>query len=229
MFTGLIEEVGTVQNIERGEASARFTIGAARVTEDAHIGDSITVNGACLTVVAQGPETLSFDAVYETLQRTALGALAIGDEVNLERSLAANGRFGGHIVQGHVDGVGTISSIRDIDNSYMVYVQASQDLLRYIVRKGSITVDGISLTVVEAGDRTFSVAIIPHTWDNTNLHTRRAGDQVNLETDIIGKYVEKLVGGDFGRSETTPLRIADLEREERSEPAWAGPMTAYRD
>ncbi len=219
MFTGLIEEVGTVQGIERGISSARFTIQADKVTQDAQIGDSITVNGTCLTVVVRDGDTVSFDAVYETLQRTALGALAIGDGVNLERSLAANGRFGGHIVQGHVDGVGTIASIREIDNSYYIYVTASQALMRYVVRKGSIAINGISLTVVEAGDKTFSVAIIPHTWDNTNLNSLIAGDQVNLETDIIGKYVEKLTGGDYGaveRERSAP--IADFAREERDLP-----------
>lgn len=229
MFTGIIQEVGHVDAIERGAQSARFTISAGSVLDGVKLGDSITVNGACLTVVEQHPGTVAFDTVYETLQKTALGSLAIGDEVNMEPSLSASGRFDGHIVQGHVDGVGTIASIREVDNSYYVYITASTQILRYIVRKGSVAIDGISLTVVDADDKTFSVAIIPHTWDNTNLHTRRAGDQVNLETDIIGKYVEKLVGGDFGRSETTPLRIADLEREERPEAAWAGPMTAYRD
>jgi len=219
MFTGLIEEVGSVQGIERGEASARFTIQANLVTEDAHIGDSITVNGTCLTVVARTADTVSFDAVYETLQRTALGALAIGDGVNLERSLAANGRFGGHIVQGHVDGVGMIASIREIDNAYNIFITASQALMRYVVRKGSIAINGISLTVVEAGDKTFSVAIIPHTWENTNLNTLIAGDQVNLETDIIGKYVEKMTGGDHGQSERErPAPLADYEREERNSP-----------
>jgi len=226
MFTGIIQEVGRVEAIERGAQSARFTIRAENVLGGIKIGDSITVNGACLTVVEQQPGTVAFDAVYETLQKTALGSLAIGDEVNMEPSLLVSGRFDGHIVQGHVDGVGTIVSIREVDNSYYVYITASAQLLRYIVRKGSVAIDGISLTVVDADDKTFSVAIIPHTWDNTNLHTRRAGDQINLETDIIGKYVEKLVGGDFGRSETTPLRIADLER---SEPVRAGPATAYRE
>ncbi len=219
MFTGLIEEVGRVQGIERGLSSARFTVYAEKVTEDAHIGDSITVNGTCLTVVARTADTVSFDAVYETLQRTALGALAIGDGVNLERSLAVNGRFGGHIVQGHVDGVGTIASIREIDNAYNIFITASQALMRYVVRKGSVAINGISLTVVEAGDKTFSVAIIPHTWDNTNLHTLIAGDQVNLETDIIGKYVEKLTGGDYGQSERErSAPIADFAREERELP-----------
>ncbi len=228
MFTGIIQEVGRVDAIERGAQSARFTIHAGSILDDVKLGDSITVNGACLTVVHHAPGEAAFDAVYETLQRTALGALAIGDEVNLEPSLAVNGRFDGHIVQGHVDGIGTIASIREVDNSYYIYITASSALTRYIVRKGSIAIDGISLTVVDADDKTFSVAIIPHTWDNTNLHARRAGDTVNLETDIIGKYVEKLVGGDFGRSET-PIRIADLDREERQERSWASPMTAYRE
>ena len=214
MFTGIIEEVGTVREIERGAQSARFTIGAEHVTGQTRIGDSITVNGACLTVVETVPGEVTFDAVYETLQKTALGALTVGDPVNLERSLAANGRFDGHIVQGHVDGVGTIASIREVDNSYYIYVTASPGLMRYIVRKGSIALDGISLTVVEANDKTFSVAIIPHTWDQTNLHVKRAGDTVNLETDVIGKYVEKLLGGDYARPET-PARVAEFAREER--------------
>jgi riboflavin synthase len=213
MFTGIIEEVGTVRAIERGAQSARFTIGAQTVCQDVHLGDSITVNGACLTVVDHVPDEVVFDAVYETLKKTALGGLAIGDEVNLERSLAADGRFGGHIVQGHVDGVGTIASIREVDNSYYIYITTLSSLMRYIVRKGSIAVDGISLTVVEADDKTFSVSIIPHTWDHTNLHQRRAGDQVNLETDIIGKYVEKLMNGETGRMEG-PARLGDLRREE---------------
>ena len=214
MFTGIIEEVGTVTAIDRGAQSARFTIGAENVIEGAELGDSITVNGACLTVVEIAAGHVAFDAVYETLQKTALGALAIGDPVNLERSLPANGRFDGHIVQGHVDGVGTIASIREVDNSYYIYVTASPALVRYIVRKGSIALDGISLTVVEADEKTFSVAIIPHTWEHTNLHVKRAGDPVNLETDVIGKYVEKLLGGDYARAET-PARIADFAREER--------------
>src|SRR5579875_1131083 len=143
MFTGLIEEIGIVEAIERGAQSARFTIHADKVSADVEIGDSITVNGACLTVVHRAEGEIAFDAVYETLQKTALGALAIGDEVNLERSLAANGRFGGHIVQGHVDGVGAIASIREIDNSFYIYITALSSVMRYIVRKGSIAVDGI--------------------------------------------------------------------------------------
>jgi riboflavin synthase len=226
MFTGLIEEIGIVQNIERGEQSARFTIRAAEVTEGVSLGDSITVNGACLTVVHQGPGEVAFDAVYETLQKTALGALAIGDEVNLERSLPASGRFGGHIVQGHVDGVGTIASIREVDNSFYVYITAPATLMRYVVRKGSIAVDGISLTVVEANDKTFSVAIIPHTWEHTNLRHRIAGDQVNLETDIIGKYVEKLIGGEYARPDA-PIRASDYRRDDST--LFGTTLTAERE
>lgn len=225
MFTGIIEEVGTVAGITRGDGSARFTIAVDRVACDARLGDSITVNGACLTVVDCKGGDLSFDVVYETMQRTAFGALAIGDQVNLERSLLADGRFGGHIVQGHIDGTGTIASIREVDNSYYIYVTALSGILRYIVRKGSVAIDGISLTVVEADEKTFSVSIIPYTWEHTNLHTRRAGDLVNLETDIIGKYVEKLVGGDFHRAET-PTRIADLVQEEKS---YLGTTTLLRE
>jgi riboflavin synthase len=223
MFTGIIEEVGTVAANERGDASARFTVAAETIALSAGLGDSITINGACLTVVERSSREVSFDVVYETMQRTAFGALAIGDQVNLERSLLANGRFGGHIVQGHIDGTGTIASIREIDNSYYVYVTALSGILRYIVRKGSIAIDGISLTVVEADEKTFSVSIIPYTWEHTNLHTRRAGDLVNLETDVIGKYVEKLIGGEFGRQEA-PTRIADLVREEKS---LLGATTSY--
>jgi len=215
MFTGIIEEVGTVTAIERGEASARFTVAGETVMSDARLGDSITINGVCLTVVERKGHEVSFDVMYETLQRSAFSAVAIGDLVNMERSLPADGRFGGHIVQGHVDGTGTIASIREVDNSYYIYITALSGVLRYIVRKGSIAIDGISLTVVEAADKTFSVSIIPYTWEHTNLHTRRAGDIVNLETDIIGKYVEKLIGGEYGRPEM-PTRIADLVREEKA-------------
>jgi riboflavin synthase len=213
MFTGIIEELGTVLAIDRGAQSARFTIAAPKMIDGVNLGDSITVNGACLTVVHYEPGKLAFDAVYETLQRTALGALAIGDEVNVERSLLANGRFGGHIVQGHIDGTGTIASIRDVDNSYYIYISASANLMRYIVRKGSIAIDGISLTVADANDKTFSVSIIPYTWEHTNLHARHAGDIVNLETDIIGKYIEKLMSGDSSRQESA-ARLVETEENQ---------------
>jgi len=187
--------VGTVKNIERAEEHARLTISADEaILADVNVGDSVAVNGTCLTVVEHSQEGVSFDAVYETMRKTALGHLAAGDPVNLERPMPVNGRFDGHIVQGHVDTTGSIASIRQVENSYMIYIDVPRDIMRYIVRKGSIAVDGISLTVVDAEDRTFSVAIIPHTWVATNLSSKRAGDPVNIETDIIGKYVEKLVG-----------------------------------
>jgi len=215
MFTGIIEDLGEVVGIERGENHARFAIKPTRQSDSVRLGDSITVNGACLTVIHSEDHVFSFDVVYETLQKTALGALAIGDLVNLERSIPVNGRLDGHIVQGHIDGTGTIASIREIDNSFFIYIEALSNITRYIVRKGSIAVDGISLTVVEADERTFSVSIIPYTWEHTNLHARRAGDQVNLETDILARYIEKFVtAGDYGRIEPAS-RVNDyLQAEE---------------
>ena len=215
MFTGIIEDLGEVVGIERGENHARFAIKPTRQADSVRLGDSITVNGACLTVIHSENHVFSFDVVYETLQKTALGALAIGDLVNLERSIPVNGRLDGHIVQGHIDGTGTIASIREIDNSFFIYIEALSSITRYIVRKGSIAVDGISLTVVEADERTFSVSIIPYTWEHTNLHARRAGDQVSLETDILARYIEKFVtAGDYGRMEPT-ARVNDyLQAEE---------------
>lgn len=195
MFTGIIELMGRVVEIERAEESARLTIAAGAIAEDVVLGESVAVNGVCLTVVEVTPPHVAFDAVYETMRRTTLDALEAGSAVNLERSLPVNGRLGGHIVQGHVDGTGRIASIRPIGNSYYIYVDASPELMRYIVTKGSVAMDGISLTVAESEDRTFAVSIIPHTWEHTNLKDKRAGDAVNIECDILGKYVEKLIGG----------------------------------
>lgn len=194
MFTGIIEAVGSVVAIDREAEHARLTIDAGpEIASDSILGDSVSISGVCLTVVHSTQQTLSFDVVYETMRRTALGDLATGDLVNLERSLAVSARFGGHIVQGHVDSPGSIASIREYDNSFLIYIDVPRDLMRYIVRKGSVAVDGVSLTVVDAEDKTFSVSIIPHTWERTNLSTKRAGDAVNIETDIIGKYVERMI------------------------------------
>ncbi len=197
MFTGIIETVGSIAHIDRADEHAHLTVSAdPSFLEGTRLGDSIAVNGVCLTAVAFDADasTVAFDAVYETMRRTALGHLAVGDAINLERPLAANGRFGGHIVQGHVDATGTIASIRQFDNSYVIYVDVPRGIMKYIVAKGSISIDGISLTVVDADDRTFSVSIIPHTWEHTNLSGKRAGDEVNIETDVIGKYVERMLG-----------------------------------
>lgn len=195
MFTGIIETVGKVAQMERLGEAVRLTIAAGKIAEDVAIGDSVAVNGVCLTVTEAHATHVSFDAVYETMRKTTLGNLQVGDSTNLERALPANGRLGGHIVQGHVDGSGRIASIRPVGNSWFVYIDAMPELMRYIVTKGSVAVDGISLTVAESADRTFALSIIPHTWEHTTLRDRRAGDAVNIECDILGKYVEKMLGG----------------------------------
>lgn len=193
MFTGLIEEIGTVERITRGRHSAVLTVRASTVLEGTKLGDSIAVNGVCLTVVDLGSGRFSADVMHETLDRSALAGLGPGSRVNLERAMAADGRFGGHIVAGHVDGVGTVSEIRRDDTALWYTIQAAPSLLRYVVEKGSIAVDGISLTVAGVGPDWFSVSVIPHTAAQTVLADRRKGDRINLETDIIGKYVDKLM------------------------------------
>lgn len=193
MFTGLIEEVGEIQGIRRGQRSCVLTIGCKTVLEDAKIGDSIAVNGVCLTVTSRGGGYYTADVMSETMNRSSLGQLASGFKVNLERAMPANGRFGGHIVSGHIDGTGTVQSIVPDDNAVWYTIAARPELLRYIVEKGSITIDGISLTVAYVDESCFKVSIIPHTQQVTALHDRRVGDLVNLECDIIGKYVEKLM------------------------------------
>lgn len=194
MFTGLIEEVGTVRRLERGARGARLTIAAQTVLEQTAIGDSIAVNGVCLTVVTRTEDSFCADVMAETLRRSSLGSLQSGSEVNLERAMAANGRFGGHIVSGHIDGTGTVSSLRREDNAVWVTVETPSALMRYIVEKGSIAIDGVSLTVAKVSAGSFSVSVIPHTGAQTILLSKRAGDTVNLECDIIGKYVEKMLG-----------------------------------
>ena len=193
MFTGIIEEVGTIKQIARGAHSATLTIRAQTVLEETKIGDSIAVNGICLTVTRLSPDSFSADVMHETLNRSALAQLSIGSAVNLERAMPANGRFGGHIVSGHVDGIGYIAQIRRDDTAIWYTIHADPTLLRYVVKKGSITIDGISLTVAALDRKGFSVSTIPHTVSQTNLQQRREGDAVNLETDIIGKYIERLL------------------------------------
>ena len=202
MFTGIIEEIGTVRRIERGAAGARLTIGAKAVLEGTKIGDSIATNGVCLTVVSMTADSFSADVMAESLRRSGLGQLQSGSPVNLERAMAANGRFGGHIVSGHIDGTGTIASQKREDNAVWVTVHAPAALLRYIVEKGSIAIDGVSLTVAAVDETGFSVSIIPHTGSETILLGKKPGDTVNLECDVIGKYVEKLLTP-YGKDETT--------------------------
>ncbi len=193
MFTGIVEEMGAVERIQRGAHSAVVQIRARTVLEDLKIGDSVAVNGVCLTVVALQKNGFSADVMHETLDRSTLSALRPGSPVNLERAMAANSRFGGHIVAGHVDGAGTVAGLRRDDNAVWYTIQAPPQVLRYVVEKGSIAVDGISLTVAQVGKDWFSVSVIPHTAAVTALGQRRTGDQVNLECDIVGKYVEKLL------------------------------------
>ena len=193
MFTGLIEEVGTLRAVRRGAHSAVLSIGAETVLSGLKTGDSVAVNGVCLTVTAQDSGGFTADVMHETLNRSSLGALAPGSPVNLERAMAADSRFGGHIVSGHIDGTGRIAATRRDDNAVWYTVSAAPSLLKYIVEKGSIAIDGISLTVAAVDDASFSVSIIPHTAASTILGSKRPGDTVNLETDLIGKYVEKLL------------------------------------
>lgn len=193
MFTGIIEEIGTVQNIVSGQNDGSIGIKAGLVLEGTKIGDSIAVNGVCLTVTSLKNDGFTANVMPETLRRSNFGALHSGDPVNLERAMAADGRFGGHIVTGHIDGVGTVIEHRLEGIATWVTVAAPQEILRYIVEKGSIAIDGISLTVAAVTDRDFSVSLIPHTGDRTVLLTKGVGSPVNLENDIVGKYVARLM------------------------------------
>jgi riboflavin synthase len=194
MFTGIIEELGRVRAVVPRHDGARIEIEATKVLDDVEVGDSIAVNGCCLTVAERGSGWWAADAVAETLARTSLGELADGDPVNLERPLRLADRLGGHLVQGHVDGVGRLRERRPLsDGSAEVDIDTPPAVRHYIVEKGSIAVDGISLTVVAVTDEGFSVAVIPHTLAVTTLGTKQSGDPVNLEVDVLAKYVERLV------------------------------------
>ncbi len=194
MFTGIIEEVGKVISVRKGAHFCVLTVAANTVLDDVHLGDSIATNGVCLTVTEFTKQTFCADVMPETLQRSSLGSLRSGSSVNLERAMATNGRFGGHIVSGHIDGTGIIRSIKEDDNAVWYTIDAAPEITRLIVEKGSIAIDGISLTVASVAAASFSVSIIPHTRAQTNLSTKRVGDVVNLENDCIGKYVERLLG-----------------------------------
>jgi len=198
MFTGIIEEIGTIESIKHGSDSAVLSIRANKVIKGTAKGDSIAVNGICLTVTNLYGNGFTADVMHETLNRTSLSELKSGSKVNLERAMLCGGRFGGHIVSGHVDGVGTISQIQKDDNAIWYKVSCDKNILKYIVEKGSITIDGISLTVAKVTENDFSISAIPHTVKETILSEKRIGSLVNLENDIIGKYVERLLlfGGD---------------------------------
>lgn len=209
MFTGIVEEVGKIKAIRHSSSDSKIIVTCSKVlgktsslkgesqsfSQPTAIGDSIAVNGVCLTVTAMDNSTFTADVMPETFQRSSLGKLRPGDPVDLERAMAADGRFGGHIVSGHIDGVGTIESLRRDGNAVWFEIATDPAILRYIVAKGSIAIDGISLTVASVTDTAFKVSIIPHTLEATALSGKKAGSIVNLENDIIGKYVEKLIGG----------------------------------
>lgn len=195
MFTGIVEELGSVRSIADLGDSARLAIQGPEVTSDAQPGDSISVNGVCLTVVELMDGVFTADVMQETLNRSALGALDAGSPVNLERAARVDSRLGGHIMQGHVDGVATVSDVSPTENWTTMTFDLPPGLSRYVVEKGSIAVDGVSLTVVAVDDATFAVSLIPTTLTHTTLGTRRVGDAVNIEVDVIAKYVERLMEG----------------------------------
>ena len=194
MFTGIVEELGEITAVEEMPDAARFTVRGPVVTEGAGHGDSIAVNGVCLTVVELGDGSFTADVMAETLKRSSLGALRPGSRVNLERPMALGGRLGGHLVQGHVDGTGTVLERTPAEHWELVKVSLPAELARYVVEKGSIAVDGISLTVVEAGADFFTVSLIPTTLALTTLGVKQPGEPVNLEVDVIAKYVERMLG-----------------------------------
>lgn len=211
MFTGIIEEVGTLAGIEPRPAGSRMRFSAAKVCGDMREGDSVSVNGVCLTAVGLEAASFGADVSPETLKRSNLGELRPGDIVNLERPLTPTARLGGHIVQGHVDGVGELLSLEQLGgDNWWLRVRMPAELDRYLVFKGSVALDGISLTIAAVEDSEVSVTIIPHTYANTNLHMRRAGDRINIECDVLAKYVEKM----FATLEVKPKMTVESLREQ---------------
>lgn len=194
MFTGIVEEIGSVKAVKRNGPSLRLVLSAVKVLDDVKLGDSIAVNGICLTVTTFDDATFSVDVMPETLKASSLDGVKPGTRVNLERAMPANGRFGGHFVTGHVDGVGRITKKRPLANAVYVDIQCDRALLSYIVPKGSICVDGTSLTVFDVSERGFTLSLIPHTYSETVLGMKQTGDLVNLECDLLAKYMEKVVG-----------------------------------
>lgn len=194
MFTGIIEEIGKVKAIVRHANSIKLTVAVNKILEDMQVGDSICTNGVCLTVTTFDKSSYTADVMPETMQRTNFKDLKINDLVNVERAMPANGRFGGHIVSGHIDGTGIISKITRDDTAIRIKIETRPEILHYIVEKGSIAIDGISLTITEVSNFDFAVSIIEHTQDETVLTKKKIGDTVNLENDIIGKYIDKFVG-----------------------------------
>lgn len=211
MFTGIIEEMGRVRSVSLAGASGKISIEAKKVLEGTRIGDSIAVNGVCLTVVSLERDGFTADVMAETVRRSNLGQLHRGDRVNLERAMAADGRFGGHIVSGHIDGEGLIKSYRKEENAVWITVEADPGILRLIVEKGSVCIDGVSLTVAAVSEKDFQVSVIPHTGEETTLLKKKPGDKVNLENDVVGKYVERLLGASLEGGGRQPSRGLTME------------------
>lgn len=195
MFTGIIEETGTIKSVKWDGKSAVIVIHALKIPDDIKVGDSINTNGVCLTVTSFDSKEFSADVMAETMRKTNLKELKPGSKVNMERALRLNDRFGGHFVSGHIDGTGIITELKKEDNATWVTIKTNESVLKYIVFKGSVSIDGISLTVAEVSNNRFKVSIIPHTIQETTLMTKNTGDKVNIECDLIGKYVEKFISG----------------------------------
>ena len=208
MFTGIIEEIGEVSRLQKREKSSKISIRASLILEDIKLGDSISTNGLCLTVSEFNQKEFTADIMPESLNRSNLGTLNVGAKVNLERAMPLNGRFGGHIVSGHIDGVGQILEVKKEENAIWFEIKTSLDLMRYIVEKGSIAIDGISLTVAQIKSKSFRVSIIPHTLKETIMLDKKVGDTVNLENDILGKYIAKFWG-----DSSSPMKESSLTKE----------------
>jgi len=194
MFTGIIEEIGIVKSVTKGAKSFSMLITADVVASGLKTGDSVNTNGACLTVTSPGKDSFTVDVMPETMRKTNLGSLKQGSPVNLERALQLSSRLGGHLVSGHIDGTGLIRKLKKEDNAVWITVKAGAEILRYIIPKGSVSIDGISLTVVHVDEDSFDVSLIPHTMTVTTLHDKKAGDTLNIECDMIAKYIEKITG-----------------------------------
>ncbi len=205
MFTGIIEEIGKIKSIVRNASSIKLTVTANKIMSDMHIGDSISTNGICLTVTTFDSNSFTVDVMPETMMLTNFKNLKVNDAVNLERAIAANGRLGGHIVSGHIDGVGTIIKKYNDDKAIRMSFATKPEILELIVKKGSIAIDGISLTVTDVDSTSFSVSIIEHTQGETTLTSKKIGDTVNLENDVIGKYVQKMLAGNTSASSNNSI------------------------
>jgi riboflavin synthase len=210
MFTGIVEELGIIRKISISGHSGSITIEASKVLEGTRIGDSIAVNGICLTVTSMASDSFTADIMAETVRRSSLKGAVSGDKVNLERAMAADGRFGGHIVSGHVDGTGTIINMHREENAVWVTISAEPSIMKFIVKKGSVCLDGISLTVAKVGATDFSVSVIPHTGEETTLLRKKVGSPINIENDVVGKYVERLLN--FKNNESTGITMDFLKK-----------------